>query len=73
VIAFAGGGAMDYVVEGATGTFFHEQTPEALAEAVCSFDAVATDPSIIRAHAVKFDTSVFKTQLWAFVQEALRD
>ncbi|MCL7455100.1 MAG: glycosyltransferase, partial [Anaerolineae bacterium] len=34
VIAFAGGGATDYVVEGVTGTFFHEQTPEALTEAV---------------------------------------
>jgi hypothetical protein len=29
VIAYAGGGALDSVVEGVTGTFFHEQTPGA--------------------------------------------
>jgi hypothetical protein len=60
------------VVEGVTGAFFREQTPEALVEAVRTFDASSIDPSIIRAHAEKFDTGVFKSQLRAFVQEALR-
>ena len=72
VIAFEGGGATDYVLEGVTGAFFREQTPEALTEAVRTFDATSVDPPVIRAHAQKFDTGVFKTQLWAFVQEALR-
>jgi glycosyltransferase involved in cell wall biosynthesis len=72
VIAFAGGGAMDYVVEGETGAFFHEQTPESLAEAVRTLDTASADPSVIRAHALKFDARVFESQLRAFVQEVLR-
>lgn len=72
VIAFEGGGAKDYVVEGITGAFFREQTPEALTEAVHRFDAAGVDPEVIQAHARKFDSGVFKSQLWAFVQEALR-
>ncbi|MGC9334830.1 MAG: glycosyltransferase, partial [Anaerolineae bacterium] len=72
VIAFAGGGAMDYVVEGKTGAFFREQTPESLAEVVRTFDTASADPSVIRAHALKFDVRVFKSQLRAFVQEVLR-
>ncbi|MFN2290680.1 MAG: glycosyltransferase [Anaerolineae bacterium] len=72
VIAFEGGGAKDYVVEGVTGAFFREQTPEDLAEAVRNFDVSSVDPQAIRAHAQKFDTEIFKSQLWAFVQEALR-
>ena len=37
VIAYAAGGALETVVEGVTGTFFHEQTPEALITAVKNF------------------------------------
>jgi glycosyltransferase involved in cell wall biosynthesis len=72
VVAFEGGGAKDYVIEGVTGAFFREQTPEALAETVRAFDATSVDPQVVRAHAQKFDTEVFKSQLWAFVQEVLR-
>jgi glycosyltransferase involved in cell wall biosynthesis len=72
VIAYAGGGALDYVVEGITGTFFHEQTAESLADAVRRFDAAAFDPAAIRAHAEQFDVSVFKSKMKAFVQEQMR-
>ena len=34
VIAYAAGGALDYVEDGVTGTLFHQQTPEALADAI---------------------------------------
>jgi glycosyltransferase involved in cell wall biosynthesis len=69
VIAFAGGGALDTVVEGVTGTFFHGQSPQALAEAVRSFDEARYDPAVIREHAERFDTAVFKQQLRQFIQE----
>jgi glycosyltransferase involved in cell wall biosynthesis len=72
VIAYAGGGALDYVVEGVTGTFFHEQTPEALADAVARFDDAAYDPETIRAHAEQFDTGVFKRKVRMFVKERVR-
>jgi len=71
VIAFAGGGALDYVVEGVTGTFFPEQTAESLAEAVRRFDGAAYDPAAIRAHAEKFGTGVFRSRLQTFIQEQM--
>lgn len=73
VIAYAGGGALDYVVEGVTGTFFHEQTPESLVDAVRRFDARGFDPATIRAHAKQFDTDVFKSQILAFIQDQMRE
>jgi glycosyltransferase involved in cell wall biosynthesis len=73
VIAYAGGGALDYVLEGVTGTFFHDRTPESLADAVRGFDETAFEPARIRAHAEQFDTSVFKSRLKAFVHEQMRD
>jgi glycosyltransferase involved in cell wall biosynthesis len=71
VVAFAGGGALDYVVEGVTGTFFHEQTPESLATAVRQFDHAALDPAVIRSHVHQFDRTVFKERLQAIVGEGL--
>jgi glycosyltransferase involved in cell wall biosynthesis len=71
VIAFAGGGALDYVVEGVTGTFFHEQSPGSLVDTVSRFDAAAFAPSEIRAHAEKFDAQVFKTNLMAVIRERM--
>jgi glycosyltransferase involved in cell wall biosynthesis len=71
VIAYAGGGALDSVVEGVTGTFFHEQTPEALADAVRHFDEKAFSPATIRAHAEQFDVDVFKAELREFIQMEL--
>jgi glycosyltransferase involved in cell wall biosynthesis len=71
VIAFAGGGALDYVVDGITGTFFHEQVPGSLADTVARFDAAAFVPSEIRAHAEKFDTRVFKSNLMAVIRERM--
>jgi len=68
-IAFAGGGALDTVVEGVTGTFFHEPSPQALAEAVKSFDEARYDPAVIRKHAERFDTAVFKQRLRQFIEE----
>ncbi|HIQ06572.1 MAG TPA: glycosyltransferase family 4 protein, partial [Anaerolineae bacterium] len=69
VIAFAGGGALDTVVEGVTGTFFCPQTPEALAEAVQRFDPTVFDPVAIRAHAERFSISRFKRELTEFVEQ----
>lgn len=69
VIAYAGGGALDYVVEGVTGTFFREEMPESLVDTVRRFDDTAFDPVKIRAHAEQFDVRVFKSKMQAFVEE----
>jgi len=73
VIAYAGGGALETVVEGVTGTFFHQQTPEALIEAIQKFDDQAYDPAAIRRHARRFDREVFKRRLREFVEEKLAE
>ena len=73
VIAFGRGGALETVVEGKTGAFFYEQTPEALADAVRGFDWQACDPAAIREHALGFDTEVFKQKIQAFVTEKYQE
>jgi glycosyltransferase involved in cell wall biosynthesis len=68
VIAYAGGGALDTVVEGVTGVFFHEQAAGSLAEAVLRLDEMTFDGATIRAHAEQFDVSTFKARLWELLQ-----
>ena len=72
VIAFKKGGATETVVEGLSGTFFTEQTAEALAETVKNFDATKFEPSKVRAHAETFSTERFRKELLAFVENAHR-
>ncbi|MDQ7029414.1 MAG: glycosyltransferase [Ardenticatenia bacterium] len=71
VIAYAAGGALDTVVEDVTGVFFHEPTPEALAEAVERVDMLAFDPQVIQSHARQFDVEHFKERFRHFVQEVM--
>jgi glycosyltransferase involved in cell wall biosynthesis len=69
VIAYAGGGALETVVEGETGLLFSPQSAEALAAMVRNFDDRRFDPLAIRAYAAKYDREKFKAQLQAFVEE----
>jgi glycosyltransferase involved in cell wall biosynthesis len=71
VIAYGRGGALDTVVPGVTGMFFHEQSAAALADVLARFDPSAYDPAAIRAHAMRFDNSVFRQRLRGFVQDLL--
>lgn len=56
-------------MDGVTGRFFHEQTPESVAEVVARFDPGAFDPARIRRHAELFDVSVFKERVLSFVTD----
>ncbi len=60
VISYRAGGALETVVEGETGAFFNEQTPESLTEAVKNFREQKFNPDIIRKWASKFDKEIFK-------------
>ncbi|NLE77552.1 MAG: glycosyltransferase family 4 protein [Chloroflexi bacterium] len=73
VIAFAAGGALDTVVEGVTGTFFHEPTSEALKQAVQTFDPAAYDGERIRRHALAFSRERFRREMRAYVEERLAE
>lgn len=67
-IAYAGGGALDTVVEGLNGVFFRESNAESLAERVRTFDPTAFDPHKVRAQAERFDVRVFQKKIREFVE-----
>jgi len=73
VIAYAAGGALESVIEDKTGTFFYEQTPEALIKAVKKFDRLEFDSKMIRKHAEQFDVEVFKRKIKSFLEEKLKE
>lgn len=67
VIAYAGGGALDTVIENKTGKLFHRQTVESLVATLKQFDSNQFDTLDIRDFALKFDTKVFKQQMNDFI------
>lgn len=71
VIAFAGGGALETVQEGLSGTFFGEPTADSLAAAVRAFDERRYDPQAIRRYAEGFDRSVFSGELMAYLERVV--
>ena len=71
VIALHEGGVRETVIEGETGAFFDAPEPEALAEAVLAFDALAVDPAACVASARRFDTAQFRRGLRSVVDLAL--
>ncbi|MDP3792706.1 MAG: glycosyltransferase [bacterium] len=60
VIAYRGGGAMETVIEGESGTFFNEQTKESLIECLNNFDDSRFKPEVCLSQATKFNIDVFK-------------
>ena len=68
VIAFEKGGAVETVIEGKTGEFFPEQTPESLAGALENFDPSKYHPDTCKTQARKFDYKHFEAQIKAFVK-----
>jgi glycosyltransferase involved in cell wall biosynthesis len=69
VIALARGGALDTVIEGETGLFFHEQSAEALIEAIERFERLSFDPAAARANAERFRGERFRRELGRFVAQ----
>ena len=72
VIAYAAAGALETIVDGVTGTFFHEQTPTALAQAVCATDVTRFDTRALWQHAEQFSQTRFKERIANFVEEKWR-
>ena len=67
-IALRAGGACETVIDGQTGLFFDEPTPESLADAIRRLDKRAFDPALLRAHAVRFGPERFIAQVSAIVE-----
>jgi len=68
VIAFAGGGALDTVIEEETGLFFREQSVEALIETIERFEQMSFDPAAARANAERFSNQRFRRELSEFIE-----
>jgi glycosyltransferase involved in cell wall biosynthesis len=82
VIAIRAGGALETVIEGETGIFFDEQTPESLIDAVQRFEAI-NDGLIItgskswarpcRANAERYRPERFRSEIKSFLMQHYSD
>jgi glycosyltransferase involved in cell wall biosynthesis len=71
VIAYAGGGALDTVIDGRTGTLFEEQQVDSLVAAVRRAEDTPWDSDILREHARRFDRQVFRERLLRYVGDSI--
>jgi glycosyltransferase involved in cell wall biosynthesis len=73
VIAYGKGGALDTVVHGKTGILFHEQSVDALIEAVGRLESgeFVFSPTDMHQHARGFEMSVFQQRIQTFINDAL--
>ena len=69
VIARRGGGALETIVEGVTGSFWSGEA-EDLARAVLEFDDAAVDPAACIRNAARFDTASFRQGMREQVEAA---
>ena len=67
VIAFGRGGVTETIVDGTTGVFYSEQTPEALADAVRRFEVMALSGSACRENSLRFAAENFRSGFRGFV------
>lgn len=73
VIAFGKGGALETVVDGKTGIFFGEQTPQCLVDAVERFQELSFDKAACVENAQRFKTSEFKRKIHDFITKKLEE
>ena len=68
VIAYRAGGALETMLEGQTGEFFDEATPESLANVMQSFDHKKYAKENLVLHAKKFSKTNFEQNLYAVIE-----
>ncbi len=71
VLAFAGGGALETVREGVSGTFFHAQTADAVEAAVRAFDPADWETAVIREHAMAWDRRKYRAAMRRHAEELI--
>ncbi|MCG8510780.1 MAG: glycosyltransferase family 4 protein, partial [Rhodospirillales bacterium] len=70
VIAYGRGGALETVVPGRTGIFFHQQTSDAIYNAVRKFEETDPwNPAAIRAHTEQFGIEAFTRKLGDMLED----
>jgi glycosyltransferase involved in cell wall biosynthesis len=71
VIAFGRGGALESVIEGETGVFFHSQTADALLAAIGTAERTSWQPERLLTNARRFGVDRFKREIADVVDETL--
>ncbi len=71
VIGWKGGGALETIHEGKTGTFFEEQTPESLMKTLQLFDPKKYDADACIAHSKKFSRAHFEESIQKTINSLL--
>jgi glycosyltransferase involved in cell wall biosynthesis len=69
VLAFRQGGALETVIDGKTGLFFDEQTPESLAACVEAFETKTCSAEACRENATRFRPESFREAIRHFLTE----
>lgn len=72
VIAYGRGGATETIAPGVTGVLVGEQSVQAFAQAMATYDPAMFDPAVIRTHAERFSTAAFDRDFRAIVTEMLQ-
>lgn len=68
VVAYKKGGALETIIDGETGVFFEEQTPESIISAIEKFEKMKFDKKKIREHALKFSKENFVKNILDFIK-----
>lgn len=69
VLAYAAGGALETIVDGVTGAYFTEQTPDSLCRALRGFEKADLSPQACRDNALRFSRERFARELDETVSE----
>ncbi len=72
VVAFGGGGALETVADGHTGSFFRQPTVESFIDALRRCDEIDTPPSEIALTAQRFAPAAFRSRLAAEIDHGLQ-
>lgn len=73
VIAYDKGGAAETVLPYKSGLFFHEQTVDAIQEAVEEFEKITWDPAVVRDSALCFSKERFRTEIEKFIEKNINE
>jgi glycosyltransferase involved in cell wall biosynthesis len=73
IIAYARGGACDYLIDGVNGVGFHVQDEDSLAQAITRFEAAESmfDRDVVRATVERFSASRFRDEITRVVSDEL--
>lgn len=71
VIAYYGGGPKETLIEGKTGTFFHNHTAANLIKAIHRFHTMTFHPGTLYTHAKQYSEAIFQKRLGRYIEKAM--